>query len=283
MGGASDGSVGIAVMRYETPTSKALNWRKTWFFLDNDVQFVMLARLTSTNPVPVFSVLDQRKHIGDVFVSGATISDGGNFTAASSLWHGGVGYTFNVSNAAVSLSVQLGTRTGSWQVIGSADEPPETVDIFAAWLNHTDLTVPISYAIYPATSSFSAFQKKAKASQLQTVRNDGSISALLDVNHRIAMIAYWEAAGGSTVIPSPTGNAPLTVKATGNSVVILHLDTWSVTIADPTQTLTNITMTFTLGSGSTPPGWTGTSKTKTLAFALPGGAVIGDSVTLFLS
>jgi hypothetical protein len=76
-------------MRYETPSSKALNWRKTWFFLPNDVQFVMVAKITSTNPVPVFSVLDQRKHVGNVYVSGK-VQASGNYTGATSLWHGGV-------------------------------------------------------------------------------------------------------------------------------------------------------------------------------------------------
>jgi hypothetical protein len=270
-------------MRYETPSSKALNWRKTWFFLEDDVQFVMLARLTSTNPVPVFSVLDQRKHVGDVFVSGVA-SESGNYTAATSLWHGGVGYVFNASNPAATLSVQLGSRTGSWAPLGTSGQPNTTVDIFAAWLNHTDLTQPVSYGIYPATSTLGAFQTKAQASDLQVVRNDGSISALLDVVHNTLMLAYWETAGGSEKVPSPVaGNAPLTVASTGNSLVIVRLDTWSVTVADPTQTLSNVTVTFTLGSGETPAGWSGTSKTKVLNFALPQGGVAGASVTLTLA
>lgn len=268
-------------MRYENPTTKALNWRKTWFFLADDIQFVMLARLTSTASVPVFSVLDQRKHVGDVFVSGVA-STSGNYTGASSLWHGGVGYTFNTSNPSTSLSVQLGPRTGSWQTIGTSKEPLANVDIFAAWLSHSDLTASISYAIYPGTSSFSAFNQKAQASKLQLIRNDGSISALLDATHSTAMIAYWVDAGGSVAVPSPTGNAPLTVKSTGSTLVILHLDTWKVTVSEPTQTLTTVTLTFTLGSGSTPAGWTGSSKTKTLDVSLPTGAQIGDSVTLSL-
>ncbi|KAG5716027.1 Chondroitinase-AC, partial [Termitomyces sp. T112] len=133
VGGASDGSIGVAAMRYETPTTKTLNWRKTWFFLEDDVQFVMVAKITSSTSAPVFSVLDQRRRSGDVFVNGVTVGSG-NFTSALSLWHGGVGYTFNTSNPSTSLSLQLGNRTGSWESIGTATDPPTTVDLFAAWL-----------------------------------------------------------------------------------------------------------------------------------------------------
>lgn len=282
VGGASDGSIGIAAMRYETPSSKALNWRKTWFFLPDDVQFVMLSRLTSTNPVPVFSVLDQRKHVGDVYVSGIT-SGSGNFTSVSSLWHGGVGYTFNTSNPAVTLSLQLGNRAGSWLTLGSTNTTQENVDIFAAWLNHTNLSQSISYAIYPATLNYSAFEAKVNATQITSVRNDGSISALLDVNHQTVMIAYWETAGGSVQIPPPSGNAPLTVKSTGNSLVIVDMGSWAITASDPTQTLLNITLTFTLGTGNIPAGWPSTAKTNTVNIALPQGGEAGMSVTQTLT
>ncbi|KAJ7597074.1 polysaccharide lyase family 8 protein [Mycena floridula] len=288
VGGASDGQIGIAAMRYENPTTKALNWRKTWFFLEDDVQFVMVARLTSTTTAPVYSVLDQRRRNGDVFVSGTLATKTGvtNFTGATSLWHGGVGYIFNVSNPATSLAVQLDTRTGSWQDIGTSDEPPNTADFFTSYLIHNDLTTPgISYSIYPATLSLSAFQTKAQASKIVSIRNDGSISALLDVVHKTAFIAYWVDAGGSVAIPAPiSGQSPVTVKSSGSLLVTLRLaDTGFVcTVAEPTQTLANVTLTFTLGTGTTPPGWKGTAKTKTTNVTLPGGGEAGKSVTFAL-
>ncbi|KAF9499708.1 polysaccharide lyase family 8 protein [Pleurotus eryngii] len=277
VGGATDGTVGVAAMRYETPTTKTLNWRKTWFFLEDDVQFVMVARIESTTTAPVFSILDQKRRSGDVLVDGVSRGSG-NYTGVGTLWHAGVGYVFNTSTPSVSLSLQLGSRTGAWSSISASKAPPATVDLFAAWLNHGDLSVPISYTIYPSTSTSSAFRQKAAATQLRSVRNDGSISALLDVNHRTAMIVYWVAAGGSVSIPSPTGNAPITVASNGNANLILHMDTWSVTLSDPTQTLSTVTVTFSLGSGTTPAGW-GTAKTKSVNFSLPIGGQAGKSVT----
>lgn len=275
VGGASDGQIAVVAMRYETPTSKNLNWRKTFFFLENDVQHVMVARITSATSAPVFTVLDQRKHVGDVFVNGAAASTG-NFTGASSLWHGGVGYSFNASNP-VTLSLDIGSRTGDWSVIGTSKQPPPTVDMFAAWLAHNDLSASIDYSIFPATT-FSQFQQKASSTNLNIVRNDGSISALVDTVNEIAMLVFWESDGGSVTIPSTTGAASIKVQSSGSSNVILRMSSWAVTAADPTQELSTLTLTLTLGSGAAPAGW-GSSKTKSLTFTLPSGGMAGSSLT----
>ncbi|OCH96194.1 polysaccharide lyase family 8 protein [Obba rivulosa] len=275
VGGASDGSIGAIAMRYENPITKALNWRKTWFFLENDVQHVMVARITSTSSAPVFSVLDQRKLDGDVLVDG-TAASSGNFTGMTSLWHGGVGYIFNISDP-VSLSLDIGERTGDWSSIGTSTGTV-TVDMFIAWLNHEDISADISYTVFPATTSDS-FPQKAASTSLESIRNDGSISALLDVGNEIAMVVFWESDGGSVTIPSPVaGGAPIKLQSTGSSNVILRMKTWEVTVADPTQTLTSVSLTFTLGSGSVPSGWTAGSS-QVIDITLPSGGVAGSSVT----
>ncbi|KAJ3511297.1 hypothetical protein NLJ89_g4185 [Agrocybe chaxingu] len=277
VGGTSDGTIGIAAMRYETPTTRTLAWRKTWFFLNNDVQFVMLARLTSTTTSPVFSVLDQRKQDGAVFVNGAQVSSG-NFSTPSTLWHGGVGYAFNTSNPSTSLSVSLTSRTGSWQSIGSSSQQAAPVNLFAAWLNHIDTAVPISYIVFPATTQAS-FQQKLSSSQLVSVRNDGSISALLDAVNNVAMTVFWVDAGGSVTIPSKTiGVAPLTVRSNGSSAIIVNLNTWTVTLSDPTQTLSALAVNFTLGSGAIPSGWESSARLQTLSLTLPTGSLVGSTI-----
>lgn len=278
VGGASDGTIGVAAMRYENPTSKALNWRKTWFFLNNDVQFVMLAKITSTTTAPVFSVLDQKRQDGPVYVNGVQ-STSGNYSTATTLWHAGVGYAFNTTlNPVTSLSVSLTTSTGSWSSISTSSQPPVTVNLFAAWLNHIDTTAAISYSVFPATT-LASFQSKAAASQLRAVRNDGSISAILDATNNVAMIVYWVAAGGSVTIPSATsGVAPLTVKTNGNSAIILNLNAWKITVSDPTQLLSSVLVTLSLGSGTIPSGWTSSSRALNVTVTLPTDGTIGSSV-----
>ncbi|KAJ7788237.1 polysaccharide lyase family 8 protein [Mycena olivaceomarginata] len=279
VGGASDGVVGIAAMRYDNPTTRALTWRKTYFFLESDVVFVMIALITSSTSAPVFSVLDQRTHSGDVFVNGVAAGTG-NYTGVRSLWHAGTGYTFNASNPATSLSLQIGPQTGNWQAIGSSTAAPNTVDLFAAWLSHSDITAPVSYAIYPGTTQATFAQKAAaEPTNLQVVRNDGSISALVDSAHNTAFIAFWTAAGSTFTIPSlKAGVGAIQVKSNGSSTLILRMDTWDVTVSDPTQTLTGLLLNFTLLTGTAPPGW-GAAKSRPVTVALPVGGVAGVSVT----
>ncbi|RDB19287.1 Chondroitinase-AC [Hypsizygus marmoreus] len=64
VGGVSDGKIGIAAMRYTNPVTKAFHFQKAWFFLNDDVQHVMVSGVFSTNAeTPAISVLDQRRLI----------------------------------------------------------------------------------------------------------------------------------------------------------------------------------------------------------------------------
>ncbi|TFK41123.1 polysaccharide lyase family 8 protein [Crucibulum laeve] len=277
VGGVSDGEVGIAAMHYQNPSTKSLEWQKAWFFLKDDVQFVMITNISSKTSSPVFSVLDQRRLQGDIFVNGVK-SGSGNYTSATSLWHGGVGYTFNVSSTSIPLSIQYGSRTGSWQTIGTSHAPPAVVDLFTAWLSHSDPSIPVSYSVYPGTT-FSSFQQKSQAPQFLSVRNDGSISALLDASHNIAMLVFWTNTGGSASVPSVNGNSPLIISSSGTAAIILYIDSWKITVSDPTQTLTALTLNFTLGPGKVPAAWGTELKTWIVDVDLPGGGLAGSSTT----
>ncbi|THH34187.1 hypothetical protein EUX98_g65 [Antrodiella citrinella] len=272
VGGASDGSVGVAAMQYQNPLTKQFGWQKTWFFLSNDVQHIMIPKVTSATKAPVFSVLDQRKHDGDVVVDNAVVATG-NYSNASSLWHGGVGYSFNPQGS-VSLSIEVGPRTGAWTSLGSSHQPPATVDLFAAWLDHLDLTRAVSYSVFPGTTA-AEFQSKLSSTTMQSINNDASVSAMTD--NGVAFAVFWGSTGGS--IEFPTSGAPVTVTSNGPSIVILRLSGWNVTVSDPTQTLPSLTLGFTLGSGATPSGWSSSSTSTTLNVPLPTGGTAGSSVT----
>ncbi|TCD71497.1 hypothetical protein EIP91_008878 [Steccherinum ochraceum] len=272
VGGVSTGSVGIAAMRYQNPLTKQFTFQKAWFFLPNDVQHVMIPKVTSASAAPVFSVLDQRLHNGDILVNNNNAGTG-NFTSPSSLWHGGVGYTFNPQGS-VSLSVEVGPRTGDWTKIGSSHQGPVTVDLFAAWLRHTDLSKAVSYSVYPGTTP-STFQSKLSVPTSQSVRNDGSVSAMADTG--FAMVIFWDSAGGNVAVP--TSAAPITISSTESSMIIVDLTKWSVTVSDPTQTLQSLSVTVALGSGSPPSGWPSSTNSKTLTISLSGGGSAGMSVT----
>nr|GAT56907.1 polysaccharide lyase family 8 protein [Mycena chlorophos] len=280
VGGVSDGTTGMAVMRYENPTTHALNWRKAYIFLPDDIMYVMIPVITSTTTAPVFSVLDQRVQDGDVYVNGVAATTG-NFTGASSLWHAGTGYTFNTSNPATSLSLELQQKTGDWQAIGTSTAAPNTVDMFTAWIAHNDITKPATYAMYPAISeSDFATKAAAESTNYKVIRSDDDITALLDIPHNTIYVGFWTTAGSTLTVPAQkSGGASIQIKANANSALILHMDTWTVWVSDPTQTInatTPLVLTFTLLSGTAPAGW-GSAKSRVVNVTLPQGGQGGMS------
>ncbi|CAL1695912.1 unnamed protein product [Somion occarium] len=279
VGGVSDGEIGIGAMRYTNPKTKAFNFQKAWFFLDNDVQHVMIPVINSSSSAPVFSVLDQKRYQVPILVDNSPVLGNTNFSQVGTLWHDNVGYLFD-ANCPVRLSVEAGPRTGNWADIGISTQGESTVDLFAAWIDHgTEKPIsPVSYTIFPAID-YGAFSVKALTTKLTDIQNDAHISAVYDGAHRTVMIVFWDSAGGTVTFQPSQLEAPLTVTANGNSAVIFRLNTGEVTVSDPSQSLALLDLTFAVGhAGVKPPAW-GPGLSKQLTFNLPTGGLAGSSVT----
>lgn len=267
VGGASTGEIGVAAMRYTNPYTKSLSWQKAWFFLAGDVQHVMISNVSSLNAsVPVFSVLDQRLHTGDVLVDGH-VAQPFNYTAPQSLYHGGVGYKFEHP---VELSVDYGNRTGNWSALGISTQPPPTTDLFSAWIDHTTGNggAPISYSVYPGVDN-NTFFDKIECSSVQTAQNDAEVSAVFDESQNIYMAVFWNAKGGVAWFNGDGEAAPLVIAASGSAAIIYEADTGNVTVSDPSQTLQNIQVD--IAALGKPP--------VSLDFTLPSGGKAGSSVS----
>ncbi|KAF8271482.1 galactose mutarotase-like domain-containing protein [Lactarius quietus] len=279
VGGTSNNKTGVAAMRYLNPLTKAFSWHKTWFFLDDDIQYVMVANITSSNTTaPVYSVLDQRRFSGDIYVNDDLFSAPGNQTfndPVSSLWHGSVGYLFNTETTMLSLSV--GQRTGAWSTIGASTQPPETVDLFAAWIVHQDLTQPISYSIFPSTT-LDSFKEKSEKFRIIPLQNDEHISAIFDADSWAIYAVFWDAAGGTLQCEIPPSKRFVNVTASGNVALMFDLRAGNLTVSDPSQTLSSVdisiqsfmgmTLRFTVQLPAGPGGLAGSSVTQQLSFAL---------------
>ncbi|RDB19288.1 Chondroitinase-AC [Hypsizygus marmoreus] len=266
VGGTSDGQVGIAVMRYTNPVTKSFHFQKVWFFLEDDVQHVMVSDISSTSPQkPAISVLDQRRQKGPVIVDG-TETDSASFSAARSLWHGGVGYKFSEGGSA--LSVEVGPRTGDWSKIGISEQPPVTVDLFSAWILHQGSeSSSLSYTIFPGVGP-DTFAERSHQCKLRTVQDDRHISAIYDEAHETFMAAFWDTTGGSVSFTPRIGSAPITIAVNANSALIFKLQDELVTVSDPSQSLSNVEVSLSREG-----------TTKALVFTLPRGGEAGKSVT----
>jgi hypothetical protein len=280
VGGVSTGSIGIAAMKYQDPqTTTALSWQKTWFFLDMDIQLVMIANVNVPNGADraVFSVLDQRQRAANVLVDNQTAVKNATYTNPWMLWHGNVGYSFRSPPTAFNLTVQVQNKTGDWSKIGTTGVSPTTVQFVEAWMNHITLSTPLAYLVYPGVDHATFLSKYNQAwNDIVIVANNATVSAVWNANTKTAMVVFWSAQGGSVTF-SPSGLAQVTVATKANAAVIYQLNTGKVTVSDPSQMLGSVQITLTLGAkGNAPPFWTGRKMVNTIS--LPQGGTAGKSV-----
>ncbi|KAF7303320.1 Polysaccharide lyase family 8 protein [Mycena kentingensis (nom. inval.)] len=286
VGGVSDGSLGVAAFRYTNPLTKALKFQKAYFFMGADVQLVMVSNITSTTNASVISVLDQKRLHGEVVVNSDThvaasrsafVQDG---ATTETLWHDNVGYSFAASPTnAFSLTVNTARKTGNWTAIGTSPSPPTTVDLFSAYLTHQSHNSSLAYTIYPGVN-LAAFRKKYKENTAVVVQNDGAVSAAIDRESGTLMAVFWQPNGG-TVNFARGSPAALDMSTDGPAVVMLSLKTGVVTVSDPTQTLSSLTVKLSIGIGHMSSPRNSGSITKTLVFTLPNAAsgLAGSSVS----
>lgn len=262
VGGASDGKLGVAVMRYTNPYGETLSWQKAWFFLDNDVQYVTISNLTSKSDAPVYTVLDQKRRSEKIFADSKPMDvPSKTFSGIRSLWHDNVGYVFSKDAGAPNVRVETGERHSEWKKIGTSTQPEGAADLFIARLEHESNLTPTSYTVYPATG-FVGFLEKRRATRVHTVQNDDHMCAVWDDVHGVAMVVFWDSAGGYATFDG------VTIVSSTAAVVIYHTKTKEVTVADPSQTLKTIHLDFIFPSSR-----------ATLDITLPLDGMAGSSVT----
>lgn len=278
VGGVSDGKVGLAVMKYTNPVTESLRWQKAWFFLDDDVQHVMVSGISSASNSPVYTVLDQRKNMGNLVVDDVPRTGSVPGTpGVKTLWHGNVGYAFLDSSNSSLLNAQVGQKTGDWSVIGTSTQPPISVDLFAAWIEHRRLSTPFAYTAFPGTSR-EEFNRKIESLSIETLSNTPTLSGIFDNNYQTAMVAFWTTRGG-TVTFRPRNSGSITLSSSQNILVLYRVDSGDITVADPSQTLSQATVVLTVNQGLIPPKWGTTKLARSITFSLPTGGLAGRSVT----
>jgi hypothetical protein len=263
-------------MRFTNPLTKSLSWQKTWFFIEDDVQHVMISRISSASDAQIFSVLDQRRYTGKVILDNVEAQSLENVQANSSLWHGNIGYSFDQLGSDNRVLVRVERRSGNWSTVGTSNQPPTSAAIFTALIEHRNHSALVSYTVFPGTNPEN-FERKRSQLRLQTIENSEHISALFDEQHNVIYVIFWDPSGG-TVTCNSSSFAPITIKASGNIALMYKLETGNVTVADPSQNLSAVGVVVNLGSGNRPPKW-GVEQTKAFQFALPSDGLAGSSVS----
>jgi len=274
-GGVSNGNgeIGVAAMKYANPLNKEEKWQKAWFFLQGDVQRIMISNIsTPSSNATILSVLDQKKHSGVVYVEAEqwdgvqTLHENGTTTyeGPQALWHAGVGYTIDSDREDVSLIVELGEKKGNWSLIGTSKQPVFTVDLFSASLHHNKIdNAAFAYTAYPGTETVDDFYEKKDSTAVETVRNDGDASAVYDWVNGKAMIIFWSPEGGSVDF-----SLGISLSSSTGSVLVFDTVSGELKVSDPTQQLGKTDVTLKWGK-----------LDKTITFELPTGGQAGKGVS----
>lgn len=272
VGGHASGSNAVGAMRYTNPKTGSLKFQKAWFFLGGGRQHVMVNNVWSNGDAPVLSVLDQKRRVGSLLVNGANVAGasawdngGSRHQSPSSFWHNNVGYVFK--NTTASLVVRSGQRNGAWSSIGISGRAGESVDLVAAYLDHGAANkgryTSVSYTTFLAVSSdaFSSRLTGSNPTGIQELRNDASVSAILDTDSSTAHAVFWTGKITDKItFPGPKRSS-LTVRSSAPITITVDTVRGDVTVADPSQSLSKVLIT--LESKSFPLGL------KLITFSLP--------------
>lgn len=245
MGGVSDGTLGISVMRYTNPRTKALRWQKAWFFLHGGVQHAMLSNLSAaSSSSSIRSVIEQRRQGGPIFLNGNQVSST-TTSQVQTLWHGDVGYVFsNISNTG-RMVIDSKHATGDWASIGTSTQPSSTIQLFSAYIEHSQPLTQFSYSILPGVSQ-KEFTHKSSKMKLKTLQDDNNISSIFDEASKVVFAVFWQPNGGNVTFETNGPKAEsITLVAHDNIALIYKMDIGEITVSDPSQRLANTVITLT--------------------------------------
>ena len=256
-GGVSNNLVGAITTDFKRDSLQA---RKSWFCFDGAV-VALGAAISSTAAVAVRTTIDQCHPRGTLLYHGEPLTEEvTQLMPNKELTHNQLAVTLlNGTNGAVTLK----NATGSWADCGVESTEPITLPVLDIAIDHGIKPQNNSYAytIQPASDTTAAWRR-----QLMIVRNDSLCQAVWHHGENYGMAIFFSA--GETSLPNglhitPSHPCALLYRQEGESTQL-----W---LADPTQTLTTITITL---RGL---------KNATLTTTLPVHEYVGSTVALILS
>ena len=275
-GGVSNGVYGLSADAF---SFDSVNARKAYFFTPS-AMYCLGAGITSTKSEgPILTSVNQCVSSGTVTVDSAGIQSAFTgkqeaYTKLNWVHHNNVGYLFpHQGNITVANQVQ----TGSWYSINtSQSSTPVSATIFSAWFNHgtKPSTGTYEYIVAPY-KSVSQFASWATTNQLKKVTNNANAQAFADDSAGVYGIAFYKV--DSLLLDTASS---FSIKTNNPALLLIQKQTngYTISVADPTQLLTSITLT-TSQSLSGPNATINVDSTTTINFILPKGDSAGATVT----
>ncbi|KAI9485213.1 MAG: chondroitin AC/alginate lyase [Benjaminiella poitrasii] len=246
VGGVTDGNTGITVMDYVNPINGNLAFKKTAFFFPAGYA-IQVGPVTSKNTTaPLITVLDQRRRNGDIYVAGRLRNTNTTYAtpASSSIWHDNIGYYFPTAEV---LYVDSKPRASDWEKIGLSHGQEEQ-QLWTSYVKHANTSTSgllTQYVVLPAISAddfHTQILERTVPIVLDFKTGSTLASAAYSAADRVIAVAFWTA--GTYRLPWKS----IKIKATQPCVLLLRKirkNRYRVTVADPSQILTNMKLTLT--------------------------------------
>lgn len=305
VGVVSDGKFGVSAMEYTDPYDKSLSFRKAWFYLDNSVLVTTTAVSVATgvDATPV-TVLDQRASVPDsqILVDGKPVQPGAH--SAHTLHYGGNGYYSH--STPFNLTLANGPQSGNWSAISTSTLGEQTANIFSAYTTTPPGTY--SYELFPSCGKDTDVANQARRAGTTPIDGGGGTlgaagkgrlalaffpNSTSSVSTPLRDIGFGSGKGSNRGAFTVAVDQPVLVMVAGNGNVCRSKGSHgggalTVTVADPTQVLSSVTVALSadgmeLECGTGVGNCAATNGGVSVTVALPSGGMAGSSVQFTVS
>ncbi|MBB6326170.1 chondroitin AC lyase [Algoriphagus iocasae] len=265
VGGVSDKLNGVSVYNMNAYNTKA---KKAWFFFGDKI-ICIGSEISADREEKIFTTVNQSRLRGDVTVisNGELNTLNSKFTKIDNgdvwVYHDNIGYYFPES-LPIELSAQ--NQIGSWSEINSNSSKKEiNLDVFKLSINHGKRPKKgnYNYLIWPGVDSPDEI-KNYDVSQIDVLRNDGKIQAVVDNKLNLLGLVFYEKGAFEWGENSIEVNSPCLLMLQEYSE-----GKWKINLSEPTQLLTgSIKVNLKVGN-----------KSKNINFSLPKDDLAGSTIT----
>jgi len=278
VGGVSDGKYGASTLSlsYDHVTGN-----KSWFFFDSAVVCLGANIQSAKTGMNIVTSVNQQLINGPIYYNN---SAGGSYTAFTpptnatpntvtgtniySVFHDSIGYFFPTGN---NVTIKQDSVYGDWYNIDNLyiSSIPDTTDMFQLSINHGVAPSNGSYQYIVAPGiSYSTMQSYNPLNTISILANTKYVQAVKHNGLNMMQVIFDSA----TSITDPTSG--ITVKVNQPCALMLsnmNQNPLTVTVSDPTQLLSNLTVTMSYSSNA--------SQFNVVNETLPSGYYVGSSVS----
>ena len=278
VGGVSDGKYGASTLSlsYDNVTGN-----KSWFFFDSAVVCLGDNIQSAKTGMNIVTSVNQQLINGPIYYNNTA---GGSYTTFTpptnatantvtgtniySVFHDSIGYFFPTGN---NVTIKQDSVYGNWYNIDNLyiTSIPDTTDMFQLSINHGVAPSAASYQYIVAPGiSYSTMQSYNPLNTISILANTKYVQAVKHNGLNMMQVIFDSA----TSITDPTSG--ITVKVNQPCALMLgnmNQNPLTVTVSDPTQLLSNLTVTMSYSSNA--------SQFNVVNETLPSGYFVGSSAS----